>query len=124
MSAHGMCPQKGVWLVQGRLCQEGGWWGRGDHQNHGGKAYVFRYFNEAQIMCWGVCYRNTQGSLGLYSATSIIRTPLSAHPGIPVSCENGDPLNWGPHSHGKMGNQVPIITVNWGPSNENGDPQC
>ena len=24
MSAHGMCPQKGVWLVQGRLFKRGG----------------------------------------------------------------------------------------------------
>ena len=29
----------------------------------------------------------------------------------PVSCENGDP-------------RVPIFTGNWGPYDENGDPQC
>ena len=34
----------------------------------------------------------------------------------PVSCENGDPPNWGP--------RVTIFTGNWGPSHENGDPQC
>ena len=45
---------------------------------------------------------------------------------LPVSCENGDPPNWGPHVPILMEKWGPgsIFAGNWGPSHENGDPQC
>ena len=49
-------------------------------------------------------------------------TPQIGDPESPFSWENGDP---GPYFHNILGTRrVPIFTGNWGPSHENGDPQC